>query len=73
MSDEELANGNVKWTWVETSDVPEPAFRIEALTAERDRLRALLGEADRRITWEAVGFGNDFADQVQAVLKGETP
>ena len=41
--------------------------------AERDRLRALLSEADRRIVWEAVGFGNDFADQVQSALKGETP
>lgn len=47
--------------------------RIEALTAERDRLRALLSEADRRIVWEALGFGSDFADQVEAALKGETP
>ena len=46
---------------------------VEALKTERDLLRALLAEADRRIAWEAVGFGNDFADQVQAALKGATP
>ncbi len=47
--------------------------RIEDLTAERDRLRALLSEADRRIVWEANGFGSDFAERVEAALKGETP
>ena len=46
---------------------------MRALTAERDRLRALLSEADRRIVWEAHGFGNDFAERVEAALKGETP
>ena len=51
----------------------EAADRIEALTAERDRLRALLSEADRRIVWEANGFGSDFAERVEAALKGETP
>ena len=50
----------------------EAADRIEQLTAERDRLRALLAEADRRIAWEAHGFGNDFAERVEAALKGES-
>ena len=46
--------------------------RAESAEAERDRLRALLSEADRRIVWEAHGFGNDFAERVEAALKGET-
>ena len=45
---------------------------VQNLTAERDRLRALLAEADRRIAWEAHGFGNDFAERVEAALKGES-
>ena len=53
-------------------DWEDAADRIEQLTAERDRLRALLGEADRRIAWEAHGFGNDFAERVEAALKGES-
>lgn len=36
--------------------------------AERDRLRALLAEADRRIVWEGLGFGNSFADEVEGAL-----
>ena len=50
----------------------EATTAIEQLTAERDRLRALLAEADRRIVWEANGFGSDFADQVQAALNRES-
>ena len=33
---------------------------------------ALLAEADRRIVWEAHGFGSDFAERVEAALKGES-
>ena len=42
------------------------------ILAERDLLRALLAEADRRIVWEAHGFGSDFAERVEAALKGES-
>ena len=49
----------------------QAAVLIKQLTAERDRLRALLAEADCRIAWEAHGFGNDFAERVEAALKGE--
>ena len=52
--------------------VAKAADRIVTLAAERDRLREALAEADRRIAWEAHGFGNDFAERVEAALKGES-
>ena len=60
---------------VQRTDEQREAYEqaLSVMEAERDRLRALLAEADCRIAWEAHGFGNDFADQVQAALKGETP
>jgi hypothetical protein len=56
--------------------------RIEALTVRVEKAEAalkeavgFLAEADRRIIWEGLGFGNDFADSVDAFLAkhGEQP
>ena len=47
--------------------------RVADVEAERDRLRSLLAEADCRIVWEGHGFGNDFAERVEAALKGQQP
>jgi hypothetical protein len=58
------------------------ADRIEALTVRVEKAEAalkeavgFLAEADRRIIWEGLGFGNDFADSVDAFLAkhGEQP
>ena len=35
-----------------------------------ERLEALLREADQRVVWEGIGMGNDFAERVDAALKG---
>jgi hypothetical protein len=45
---------------------------LAALKADRDALRALLAEADRRIVWEGLGFGNSFAERVEAALSATT-
>ena len=45
---------------------------LKAAEADAARLRALLAEADRRIVWEALGFGSDFASRVEAALKGDS-
>ena len=84
---DDLVERLLDWPYQGETMAHEAADRIEALTAdrenrladlriikaERDRLRQLLSEIDKCIVWEALGFGNDFADQVQAALKGETP
>ena len=46
--------------------------KLADVEAENARLHALLAEADCRIAWEAHGFGNDFAERVEAALKGES-
>ena len=60
----------------------QSADRIEALTARAEKAEAalkeavgFLAEADRRIIWEGLGFGNDFADSVDSFLSkhGEQP
>ena len=68
MSDEELANGNVKWTWVETADVSEPAITVQmqidaAVKAERERCAKVAAGA----AWWAAG------DIAALIRKGETP
>jgi hypothetical protein len=48
--------------------------RANAAEADNARLRALLSEADARIAWESIGFGNDFAERVEAALNtGDEP
>jgi hypothetical protein len=69
--------------WVkEASDKQVALGRIEALTVRVEKSEAalkeavgFLAEADRRIIWEGLGFGNDFADSVDAFLAkhGEQP
>ena len=64
----------------------EPAARIHInghayvpesnLAAAREwvrELHALLSEADRRLPWESYGFGNDFADRVEAAIAKAPP
>lgn len=46
---------------------------VRAARAEIERLRSLLAEADRRIVWEGHGLGGDFAERVEAALKGQQP
>ena len=55
---------------------------VRNLTARAEKAEAalkeavgFLAEADRRIIWEGLGFGNDFADSVDAFLAkhGEQP
>ena len=68
MSDEELASGNVKWTWVEPADVSEPAITVQmkidaAVLEERERCaKVAAGVA----WWEA-------GDIAALIRKGETP
>jgi len=45
--------------------------RAEKAEADNARLRGLLSEADKRLAWESLGFGNDFADRVEAALSGK--
>jgi septation ring formation regulator EzrA len=57
----------------------EEVNRLKALLAENEarlgKAVDFLTEADRRIIWEGLGFGNDFADSVDAFLAkhGEQP
>jgi chromosome segregation ATPase len=46
----------------------EATHRAEKAEANNARLRGLLSEADQRLAWEGLGFGNDFADRVEAAL-----
>jgi hypothetical protein len=59
--------------WRFRADIAE--VKLAKAEAALKKAVGFLAEADRRIIWEGLGFGNDFADSVDAFLakQGEQP